>query len=393
MITKRQLLRIILPAIILLAISLLPKNVLADKTKYTDCVNQCYTDYGNRENQGLARAANDSLLITCQQGCRSFLAAGETLDQFSGPVGINSEESKGSISIKLNVPLGSKTTASGLEDYLAVWFSLIIGAVGVLAAVMVMWGGFKWLASRGNSSEIGQAKEIIISALIGLVLAFLSFTILYLINPKLTVITMPHLDSVQVVHTNLVPRGISLSVDPNGLPGPYYSQAKVPCSETAGGVDYYHAFTASYEGYNSTPYADLHGYTYGFGHNSDQRPNSVDYETEKNWFWNNYNNTYWPGAANAYGDGWERLDPQAKAVLADTAYQFGPNSVFLSETASRIRAGDRAGAAQYMRTNYLNFFKTDPGMGVSSRINSNANILESADGEQQFINRAQTSCL
>ncbi|MFA5029177.1 MAG: pilin [Patescibacteria group bacterium] len=115
----------------------------------------------------------------------------------------------------LNVPLGNMakefnvTDANILGTYFNIWYRLIIGAVGVLAAVMVMWGGFKWLASRGNSSEIGQAKEIIISALIGLVLAFLSFTILYLINPKLTVITMPHLDSVTTPTASTQPVGLA----------------------------------------------------------------------------------------------------------------------------------------------------------------------------------------
>ena len=100
--------------------------------------------------------------------------------------------------IKLNVPLGDMkdlnlSAGEPLYWYLSVWYGFIIGSVGILATVMIMWGGFKWLTSRGNATTISAAKETIWSAIIGLVLAFLSYTILYLINPALIVIKTPAL--------------------------------------------------------------------------------------------------------------------------------------------------------------------------------------------------------
>ncbi|MBI5765861.1 hypothetical protein HZA71_01385, partial [Candidatus Falkowbacteria bacterium] len=56
-----------------------------------------------------------------------------------------------------------------MSTYLAIWYGFIIGAVGILATVMIMWGGFKWLTSRGNATTISGAKETIWSAIIGLV--------------------------------------------------------------------------------------------------------------------------------------------------------------------------------------------------------------------------------
>ncbi|HNZ73158.1 MAG TPA: hypothetical protein PKG73_00945, partial [bacterium] len=72
-----------------------------------------------------------------------------------------------------------------LSEYIKTWYNFIIGAIGILATVMIMYGGLKWLTSRGNSAVISNAKEKIFSALIGLVLVFLSYTILYLVNPNL----------------------------------------------------------------------------------------------------------------------------------------------------------------------------------------------------------------
>lgn len=102
----------------------------------------------------------------------------------------------------LNVPIGNIKTMSLsniLADYIIMWYNFIIGAIGILATVMIMYGGLKWLTSRGNSAVIGDAKEKISSALIGLVLVFLSYTILYLVNPNLTIIKMPKFPDVSDV--------------------------------------------------------------------------------------------------------------------------------------------------------------------------------------------------
>ncbi|MEI6287982.1 MAG: pilin [bacterium] len=98
-----------------------------------------------------------------------------------------------STEFKLNVPLGSKTTVSSFDEYISLWYQFFAGVVGVLVTVMLMWGGMKWLTSRGNSGTINEAKDIIISAIAGLILFFLSYTVLSLVNPRLTIISMPEL--------------------------------------------------------------------------------------------------------------------------------------------------------------------------------------------------------
>jgi hypothetical protein len=55
----------------------------------------------------------------------------------------------------------------------------ILGAVG-----MIIYAGYKYAVSRGNPSEINNAKEIIISTLVGLALLVLSYTILSYLGVK-----------------------------------------------------------------------------------------------------------------------------------------------------------------------------------------------------------------
>lgn len=100
--------------------------------------------------------------------------------------------------IKLNIAIGDKKCVDDFGQYIQLWYGFIIGAVGIMATVMIMYAGFKWLTSRGNASVISDAKEKIFAAIIGLILVFLSWTILNLINPKLLTIKLPILQEAVV---------------------------------------------------------------------------------------------------------------------------------------------------------------------------------------------------
>lgn len=53
-------------------------------------------------------------------------------------------------------------------------FLLIIASV-LLALGFLVWGGFMWMTSRGDKQKLEGARKTIIFAIVGLVLAFLSF--------------------------------------------------------------------------------------------------------------------------------------------------------------------------------------------------------------------------
>lgn len=72
-----------------------------------------------------------------------------------------------------------------IGQYIAAFYRYFIGAIAIIATVMIMWGGFLWLTAAGSASQIGIAKSRITNALIGLVLALGSYLILNTINPKL----------------------------------------------------------------------------------------------------------------------------------------------------------------------------------------------------------------
>jgi hypothetical protein len=87
--------------------------------------------------------------------------------------GINSQ------SISMSEP------GKAIGNYISSIYDYALGIVGILAALVVMFGGVIWLTAGGNTNRIESAKAWITAALTGLVIALSSYAILYTINPDL----------------------------------------------------------------------------------------------------------------------------------------------------------------------------------------------------------------
>ncbi|MFA6422710.1 MAG: pilin [Candidatus Buchananbacteria bacterium] len=105
-----------------------------------------------------------------------------------------------------------------LGKYIKTWYGFLVAIAGILATLMIMYAGVKWVTSRGGGA-ISQAKEIMLAAVTGLALVFLSYSILALINPGLLTITMPKLDDIQYSGDFLLPSGNMGELDADGVGG------------------------------------------------------------------------------------------------------------------------------------------------------------------------------
>lgn len=92
--------------------------------------------------------------------------------------------------IELQMPFGSLAASGQLDirDYLKNLYTFGVGAAGILAVIMIILGGFIWLTAGGNAERVTTAKNYIQGALIGLVIALGSYTLLRIINPSLVYI-------------------------------------------------------------------------------------------------------------------------------------------------------------------------------------------------------------
>ncbi|HBU07116.1 MAG TPA: hypothetical protein DEB09_03445 [Candidatus Magasanikbacteria bacterium] len=72
-----------------------------------------------------------------------------------------------------------------LGEYIVAVYKYGIIIIGVLALVMIIDSGLQWVLSAGNQEKITKAKTGLSNAIFGLIIALLSYTILYVINPNL----------------------------------------------------------------------------------------------------------------------------------------------------------------------------------------------------------------
>jgi len=62
---------------------------------------------------------------------------------------------------------------------------IVVGLLGLILAVFIVWGGAMWMTSGGNEEQIKKAKAMIINAIIGLVIVLLAYAISSFIIDKL----------------------------------------------------------------------------------------------------------------------------------------------------------------------------------------------------------------
>lgn len=64
----------------------------------------------------------------------------------------------------------------------------ILGIVGVIFLLMIVYGGVVWMTSGGNEERIRTAKKLLTSSVIGLVIVMTAYGITYFIIERLTTV-------------------------------------------------------------------------------------------------------------------------------------------------------------------------------------------------------------
>jgi len=85
------------------------------------------------------------------------------------------------------VSLTNPINAESIPEVLGKIIQAILGLVGSISLLMVVYGGLLWLTSAGNTEQITKGKNIFIWSTIGLAVIFFSFTILQFIFKALGV--------------------------------------------------------------------------------------------------------------------------------------------------------------------------------------------------------------
>lgn len=100
-------------------------------------------------------------------------------------------------SVNLQIPIGELKQSATLTQYIPAIYNYLVSIVSIIAIVMIMVGGLRYLTAGGNPSAISSAKETILGAVIGLFLTFGSYILLQTINPALVQLKMPDIKMVR----------------------------------------------------------------------------------------------------------------------------------------------------------------------------------------------------
>jgi hypothetical protein len=73
-------------------------------------------------------------------------------------------------------PDGAKR-ACGLGDSIQTVINVLLFIIGVVSVIMIIIGGIRYTISNGDSSQVTSAKNTILYAVIGLILALLAYAI------------------------------------------------------------------------------------------------------------------------------------------------------------------------------------------------------------------------
>ncbi|MFA5050564.1 MAG: Ig-like domain-containing protein [Patescibacteria group bacterium] len=68
---------------------------------------------------------------------------------------------------------------------------IVLGVLGLAAAVIIIMGGFRWMTSGGDETKIAGAKKLMIAGIIGILIIVLAYAIASFIMSKLSEVTEP----------------------------------------------------------------------------------------------------------------------------------------------------------------------------------------------------------
>lgn len=96
----------------------------------------------------------------------------------------NGDETPGGGEVDLSAPIGS-AKRTNLAGYVALIYNFAVVAGISLAVLVIIFAGYKYMMSSGDPQSLEESKELLVGAIVGLILIFLTRLILTTIDTRL----------------------------------------------------------------------------------------------------------------------------------------------------------------------------------------------------------------
>lgn len=64
-----------------------------------------------------------------------------------------------------------------LKGSIASVVNIALGFLGILAVIIILYAGFKWMTASGNEDQVGEARKMLLQAVIGLVIVMIAWIV------------------------------------------------------------------------------------------------------------------------------------------------------------------------------------------------------------------------
>jgi len=82
-----------------------------------------------------------------------------------------------SLDIGINYATATGLGTKDIRETIASIINVAMGLLGIIAVAIILLGGFKWMTAGGSEEKVSDAKKLIISGVIGLVIILTAYAI------------------------------------------------------------------------------------------------------------------------------------------------------------------------------------------------------------------------
>ena len=117
-------------------------------------------------------------------GLASFVVVGVTMPVAAVDCGANPSAAACEVKKGLDSTTSNPSSQKNLDGGLKQIVNVLLFVIGAIAVIMIVVGGLRYVISGGDSSQVKAAKDKILYAVIGLVVALLAYAIVNFVITK-----------------------------------------------------------------------------------------------------------------------------------------------------------------------------------------------------------------
>ena len=77
----------------------------------------------------------------------------------------------------LGYPAATGLGTNDLKDTIIAVLNVLLGFLGIIAVIVILLGGFKWMTAAGNEDKVAEAKKLLGAGIVGIIIILSAYAI------------------------------------------------------------------------------------------------------------------------------------------------------------------------------------------------------------------------